>query len=888
MLGDIMDNQRQMRWPLCALFSVASAIPLCLATAAIANEAAAVDEAAVIDEVVVTAPIRQSLERSLQKQRAADNIVNVIAADTIGRFPDLTAAGALARLPAVAVQRDQGQERYIQVRGAPANWTVVSFDGINVLGAEDRIFRFDSVPAALINAVELNKTLTPDMPGEALAGRVNIKTYSALDNPGFNALLDVGTGYVDLGKGGQEQLSGRLSWGGDSLGVVVAASHFQFDQQTDNAEPRFDATGVTSLRNAKYEITRETNSLFGRVEYQPNAENRVTLSSLYTEFLDHEERNQYTFSFVGAASGVRTNTTAQLVAVPVTAAWEKGEYKNSTWLTVLRGEHEAMGWKADWNLAYAETQSITDLPIINQSAANRALRPSVTYMRGTTGLGGVPVVSIFETVSGPGGVLSAGSPRTSLNQTAFDTETLTMYAFAIDTKAYTAKADFSRDWSMLNADATFKVGLQYDDRKAVDEGATAILRPNGTAASLSLRPLAAQLGVPYTPLALFTNEVFKEDFNRGYTANYIDNAALRDQLFAVLAAANAANAAGGTFAVPRPNPAAANEVGEKILSIYAMNTWRWDRHTLLGGLRVERTEIEANGLASVAGALQPLSVSKSTTMVFPSLHYGFDATESLKLRAAVVSGASRPSFADLRPNVTINDAVGLERITGGNPYLKPEKAWGLDASAEWYFAPASILSVSAFYRDVTDVIFDSESPVGDARFNLGGVNRSAYPFAAVSNGKSGKLQGVELTYYQPWTFLPEPFDGFGFQGSVALLDGDFTLANGRKLRFPGTSDRITNLSVFYEKFGASIRLNYQHRTSYLDTIGANAGTDIYWDAHQRLDLSARYQVNRFLTIYADANNLTDELGERYEGSRDRPYEIEGFGRRYMVGLRATF
>src|SRR3546814_13034317 len=105
------------------------------------------------------------------------------------RFPYTTLFRSLARLPGIAVQRDQGQERYIQVRGAPTRWTTVAFDGINVLGAEERIFRFDSVPAALISTVELNKTLLPNMPAEALAGRVNIKTYSALDNPGFHGMI---------------------------------------------------------------------------------------------------------------------------------------------------------------------------------------------------------------------------------------------------------------------------------------------------------------------------------------------------------------------------------------------------------------------------------------------------------------------------------------------------------------------------------------------------------------------------------------------------------------------------------------------------------------------------------------------------------------------------
>ncbi|MBU2586903.1 MAG: TonB-dependent receptor plug domain-containing protein, partial [Alphaproteobacteria bacterium] len=112
-----------------------------LSAPVMAQEAADQQEAEIPEGTIVVtgSPIRDSLFASTEAQRRADNIVNVIASDTIGRFPDSTAAAALARLPGVGVQRDQGQERYIQVRGAPTRWTQVSFDGINILGAEDRI-----------------------------------------------------------------------------------------------------------------------------------------------------------------------------------------------------------------------------------------------------------------------------------------------------------------------------------------------------------------------------------------------------------------------------------------------------------------------------------------------------------------------------------------------------------------------------------------------------------------------------------------------------------------------------------------------------------------------------------------------------------------------------
>ena len=125
------------------------------------------------------------------------------------------------------------------------------------------------------------------------------------------------------------------------------------------------------------------------------------------------------------------------------------------------------------------------------------------------------------------------------------------------------------------------------------------------------------------------------------------------------------------------------------------------------------------------------------------------------------------------------------------------------------------------------------------------------------------------------------------QASVSFLEGSFTTPEGRKVDFPGTSDRITNVAMFYENYDFSIRLGYQHRTDWLDDISVDAQTDTFWEATERVDLSVRYELTRVITLYMDANNLTDELGIRYAGDESRPTEVEAFGRRYLFGVRAS-
>ena len=127
----------------------------------------AIGEETAIEEVVVTGtPIKQSEMASIEAKRSAVNVVDVISADTIGRFPDQNLADSLGRVPGIAIERDQGQARYVNLRGAPFRYTAIAFNGIDIPGAENgRIPRFDSFPAVITKKLTVNKAITADMPG---------------------------------------------------------------------------------------------------------------------------------------------------------------------------------------------------------------------------------------------------------------------------------------------------------------------------------------------------------------------------------------------------------------------------------------------------------------------------------------------------------------------------------------------------------------------------------------------------------------------------------------------------------------------------------------------------------------------------------------------------
>ena len=106
-----------------------------------------------VADVIVTGVITDGVARSLNQQKNADGTVNVLSADAIGRYPDPNVAESLQRVQGIAIQRDQGEGRYINVRGAPAAFTAVSVDGVQVPAVDPgtRAVDLDTLPLSLIH-----------------------------------------------------------------------------------------------------------------------------------------------------------------------------------------------------------------------------------------------------------------------------------------------------------------------------------------------------------------------------------------------------------------------------------------------------------------------------------------------------------------------------------------------------------------------------------------------------------------------------------------------------------------------------------------------------------------------------------------------------------------
>ncbi len=919
-----------------------------LCTAAIcAAPAAYAAEAEEGPEIIVTGtrPIAESEAAALEVQKNSDSLVTVAASDSVGRLPDQNIAQAAGRLPGVAVERDQGQARYISLRGAPKTWTTLSFDGINIISPEGRDARFDSVPSAIAKQIVVSKAVTPDMPGETVAGNVDVVTRSAFDYSGFHIAAKAGLGQAEYGKRpeyeGSLVLANRFALGGGELGVLVSGSYYERNMITDNFENDREKVGtdvrpgsvarywVQETENKLYRLTRRNWSVSGRVDYKPDANNTISLRSVYTIFTDDEARNNYRFDLDDKQGSLVANTapcdTSTINPTPTTSGYAdvcigntpvKGTiygidirqrstlraFKQSIFTNTLRGTHAfGDGWKIDWLGNYTESKD--DRSVVGEasweSPGGVTTRPTVAYDFTDPGLS---LLTLYTTqqLSGPTR-LQAGTPVTAIDTFSKPLTAITFLDAVDTTTAYTGRLIVSRNMPLLGGDATIKAGFQFDQRnKVVDE--TGLSIGAGETARL------AAIGMPTDFNQFSTGLPFQGKIRMGYTFNYFDVAKMQ--------AAGAVARANYAFGRATNN---IYDVRERVYAGFLMGTLRYDWGSLVGGVRVERVDNRgiATGVFTNTGGVTTsgvtINASSGRTMAFPSLHLNYNLDDTKKLRLSFNTGAARADYDKIRPNITYSD-LG-QSISGGNPAVKPERAKGIDAYFEWYIRPQGYISVGAYYKKVSDVLYTSTRTFGSDALNSDGVDRSNYTYSGIVNGGEGRLFGMEVAaqlQLDPWTAslgLPEWMGGFGISANLTLNDSEITkpavgAVAARKVRLPNTSDTVYNLGVYYEKYGFSARLQYQRRSLWLDAIADNDtdGGDTYWDADDELDFSARYAVNRNFEIYFDASNLLNQPGRRFSDPsgiltakgtptamiRNQTIEWERFGRRYTAGVRVNF
>lgn len=320
------------------------------------------------------------------------------------------------------------------------------------------------------------------------------------------------------------------------------------------------------------------------------------------------------------------------------------------------------------------------------------------------------------------------------------------------------------------------------------------------------------------------------------------------------------------------------------------------------GLRYVKTDLRAEGYQALGGGTLT-TVNRSYDDWLPSANFSLDVTSNFVVRLAAARVMARPQLGNMSPGGSIN-TTGQLSITTGNPLLNPFRATTLDASFEWYFARDSLLAVGLFYKDIGTYIQNLRTEIP---YNQTGLPLSLLPanftgnelflVTAPINTNGGPLKGFEITYQQPFRFLPGPLQHLGTILNFTYVESKIAYVTSATNPVPirddlvNLSPRSWNATLYYDDGRFSIRGSVAYRSDYLQRVPAqNVANDVEGkNSTLNIDASASFQLNENITLTAEAINLTDEYNDQFvDRDRNSPSVVHHTGRQFYVGARVRF
>lgn len=802
----------------------------------------------------------------IESQRASNNLLNAVSADEMGRFPDPNIAEALQRLPGIGVERDQGEGRYINIRGAPKEFSSVTFDGINLPASDvdTRAVNLDVFASDFARAIEVTKAIRPDQDADSIAGAVNVLSTSAIAIGQRRILGSAASSYNDKGGTNDSRFSLLYSdvFGeSDQFGLVLGINQSKTRREVDNVEHEgWEKTTVGDGASERdlfifaesnfkdYETRRTREGFNAALEYRPNDHNRFFLRGFTSKFEDNEFRYRLRIHWEDGDLNEDTaqNGFAEWDSPRVSFQFRERIKIDQTESLSAGGVHTFDA--IEWDYTVAQSASEQYYPRRDELLYRKRV-PSISYdFRDNAKL---PEISLFDT-------------NEHLDTDSYDFREYSRRTLDGEEDEFMVATNLRFNSQLFSQAATHSVGLKLRDRdKQYDFD------------RFRDRRGSADPGVSLTDL-------LRDEPARNY--DYL------------LGRKHQPDIVQDYFDTVRPNAPQRNiddgilsdyDVDEEIQAAYAMSNFRAGEVELVAGVRVERTRTRAAGFTfdSVSETIGTQQTSTSRTHWFPGLHAKYNVSQNLVLRSSATRGISRAPIRDLAPYR--EEDPDRRRLDLGNPNLNPTLADNLDLSLEYYIGNSGLVSVAGFYKDLKDYVFT-------ARFNQdlqvdGGIFN--YRVTQPLNSPDGKLQGIEFNYQQTFEFLPTPFDGLGAFVNHAITESEALLPNSsEKVDLPGQSKYTSNIGIYFERDRFSAQISYNRRSSYIQELDTIEGRefDVYWGGRTQVDMTASYQTTRNIEVFAEFNNLTNTKGLRYVGAPERVLEYEEFGAWVSFGARFNF
>lgn len=839
-----------------------------------------------LDEIVITSAKRLSEAKAINMQKNSISLVNVIASDGIGKLPDRNAAETVQRIPGVSIERDQGEGRYVAVRGLPAEWNSTTMNGHRLPTAADegasRATAFDFFPTEIIGYVEVFKALTPDIDGDALGGSVNFITKTAPADFVLNAA--VGMGYNQLSNKGV--YSGSFTVGDRSkngkFGYIVNASRWNRNWATDNFEARRSGDeGVYRLELRDYTGERQTTGVNTGLEYKWSENSKLFARLNYGKLLDKELHYKRRIRF--DKFNATTNTgriELQNIVNDLNFDFYGGE---------VGGEHQLTKGKLDWSLGHYRTAFYY---------GNIPDKANHSYLAMMYTQDQVPFNAALLEDRGKGMRAYWGTDQGALNQdnifdylgdAAFVEDPAKMkftnfQLYKVEVKERdNIVASVNYEWESSNR-LKWKFGAKFVDKERSAEFADEFYGWAGAqsapvladqqpylvgqpGASDYLKPLNTTIGNSFGPV------LSKEGMQDFYYNHFFNgDLALLKGDSEILAEGRGL---GRNF-----------KVREQHSSAYGMLTYKInDQLTFLGGLRATHTNTTIEGYnyqqdeGQTEGKLTKVKDRKDYLSLLPMLHLKYTMDDNTNLRLAMTRTFTRPDFGYLAPGGTYLAADN--QYIGGNPSVNPTYAYNFDLMAEHYFGELDVISGGLFYKKITDPIF-----VNAEQGTYNGI--SGVEMAQPRNGDNAWLLGAEISGNKKFDFLPGFWSGFGMQANYTFTKSEMKIPSRAGVTsLPRQAKHLFNAQLYYEKGGLNVRAAYNFKGKYITEHGASglSRDDVYYGNYASLDANITYKLSKNFTLFVEANNLLNSKLEYYYGDSSRPLQVEYYGIKGMLGLK---
>ena len=834
-----------------------------------------------IDGQILVIGQRANLGSALSRKRASDTVSDVLTRDAIGQFPDQNVAESLRRLPGINVLNDQGEGRFVSVRGLDPELNATSLNGVRLPAPESdvRSVALDVISSDIIESIEVKKSLTPDMDADTIGASIEIETTSAFDREKSLLVGRIEGSYNkkadELSPKGSVDFASRL---GNDVGISGGISFYRRTFETDNVEADdWEADNglvyAEELQYRDYDVERERISGTLGLDFRAGDTTELYVKGTWSQFDDLEYRRRTTFDFSDAidisGSGSVVGFGDEFIEEDEANGIDeeggltverdiKDRFERQRIRSLVFGGETRLdsGWFAEYSASYAKStekeNGSFDPSTFEREFQGEGLNVAVDYSD--------PRVPLYMT---------SGSDSSFYDPAAYELKDveLTILSDSQD-EEYAARLDIGREiflgGAMIELQAgakgrwrtkTYDFNVEFYEYDGPGNYTLADVLGSQTYDITDISPVAGFT----TPSMFFRDNVADFEFQED---DSVFDSALSDY-----------------------------RVDEHVMAGYVMATYDTGRVRAIGGVRYEHTKNKLFGNSvdeDDLGNIGALFFERDYDHWLPSLNLRFEVQPDLLVRLAGYRSIVRPKLSKLAPRVEIDED---DEAVFGNPDLEPYEAWNADASIEWYMSRTGGISAAVFYKDIKNYIVDT---VVDGPGTFLGI---PYDEAEIPiNGPSAEVFGVELSFSQALTMLPSPLDGFLVQANYTYTDATGLVPNDgdptdlREITLPSTSKHTFNAVLGFEKGPVSLRLAGTYRDKYLDELGGEAAEDRIVDNHFQLDFSAKYQLTDAIQLFGEWININNAKYFAYNtvGGQRNLYQYEEYDWTAKFGARIVF